>query len=1339
MRLSIKLLLCVFWLHIFWGHAQNDSNYVIDFITVKEGLSHNYATSIVSDSQNLKWIGTENGITHYNGYDFEYIKPGKDYKGLLNENIEVLFTDADSNIWIGTKSGGLSYYNVKTNELKSFNELIDFSQEGDIRVTSIAQDNENQIWVGTWKNGVFVIDFKDNVLKKHFDYNEQVYSIKKDTQGFMWFCSGFNLYKYVTGENLLENFEFNAQVNDILPDKSRERIWISTSGINDKLYYYDVVTKRINSIETGVRSNFSKRLLLDNKNRIWIGTWGRGVYRSNADLSSFDKINLVDNSKDKISGNYNTILSIHQDKNNIIWLSTASGGIVKLFEGNGFKNLSDFDLNNNLKSSLNCTSIHKSGEKLFLGTLYSGVYYGKDYSSLKKIEAIPVLKINGFYEYRSKLYIGTAKGFYIYDLVSDRIVKQSKIKNKVTSFYISSDDEVFIGTQQNGIILTTINTIDKPNTYIHYKEDLDEPYKIESDRITEIKPDNYNNIWVSGYNGMHVFNRKTKSFIHQSELLEAKLSTNIINGFSVQKENLWLATPNGLVKLKYKDKNLFLEKIINKEDGLKSDFICALTFDAFDNIWLSTQTEIIKYKDDNSSFISYGEKSGIKASLFNNNTFYNDDKKILFFGGIDDVTFFRPKDVNTFQVQPEVVFTSLNIKNEYRNYEIDREENYLDKSINYASLIRLGYKDDFFSTRFVANDFMGKTNIHYRYRLDGYQKEWINLHSMNELNFTGLSPGEYQLQVQASRDNQNWSPSKSIDIILENSPWKTPLAYIIYFSTLLFIVIYLIRYNNKRIKLENSLNIERIEQEKKVELANSKLNFFTNISHEFRTPLTLIVSPIKELLQFKDLPKAVYTKLSYVDKNTNRLLNLVNQILDFRKAEYGILKLTASYGNFVNFAHEVYLYFKESAKAKNITYNFNTSQKELNFPFDRNKMEIVLCNLLSNAIKFTDYGGQIDFNISKGKHQNCIISIKDDGIGIKNKDINKIFDKFYQIKDSNSAKMVGSGIGLTFSKNIIELHHGEINVKSKKNKGTEFIICISTDAEKYKGEIDESFKKTDNISAYDDLKPKNPKTLKPKTTKPNVLIIDDNPDILNYLSEILAGTYEVHKADDGDKGVKAALKHSPDLIISDVMMPKKDGITLCRELKTNINTSHIPIILLTARTSTVYEIEGLEHGADDYITKPFKADVVLARISSQLENRHKVKSYFLNKIRFEPSSTEINEGQSSEDKFVEKAIQLVEDNLENPEFGIETMLEDLGMSRSSLFRKIKSLTGLSLSAFIRSIRVKRAAHLILTENISLKEVAFEVGFNTYKYFKQSFQEQYGCLPSKYKEKMSENH
>ena len=1316
---------------------KEEANYIMEYITTSQGLPHDYVTSIISDDHNVKWMGTENGLAKYNGYNFENIKPGKSYKKLKNENIEVLFKDKSNIIWIGTKSGGISSLDVRNNSIKNYNHLLKIGKNGAINITAIAADGTGNIWIGTWEDGVFVINPDKNKLIKHIKLKSVIHSIIKDSQSNIWLSYYQTLSKFDTAGNPLKNYNLKTNLTGIILDSKRNKIWIGTSNNNTKLYYFDFNNQTIDSLETGVNTEFYKTLSLDAKNRLWIGTWGKGLYRSNDDLTKFSRIELVSPNSGKIKTNYKTILKIHHDKNNQIWVATANGGVVKLIEGKGFKNVNEIINTGSLNGDLNFTAIYKNKNSLFVGTLNNGLYAGTSFTDLKPVPEIGLTKILALYEHDNKLYIGSKTSFYIYDLLLKKIIFSNKKVVKATAFHVDHTNTLFIGTQQNGLAIVALENIKSEQAYAFYSDLKQGIYKIDSNRITSFQEDSKGNIWVGTYNGLHLYDRAKRKFNTQSLLINDKLPSVIINSIALKNDNIWLGTPSGLVKLVYENNKLTIKDKLTKEEGLNSDFICAITFDAKSNVWLSTKTEIVKYNEQKHFFISYGENAGVKTTSFNNRSFCNFENNLLYFGGIDNITYFNPNKINNNYSVPEVIFTNLRVNNSIIQYPAEKDENkIIDKNFSYVDNIQLTHNDKFFSIGFITNDFLGKLNVKYRYKLEGYQNNWLDLQNQNEINFAGLNSGKYILKVSATRDNQTWSKPKSIVIEILNSPWKSPWAIIMYIVLIIALLYYFLKFYKNQLQLKNNLEIARNDKEKEIELSELKLNFFTNISHEFRTPLTLIISPLHEIMENLEVSSKVAKKLSVIERNANRLLNLINQLLDFRKAEYGLLQLNVSTGNIVRFSKEVHLYFNEMAKSKDIKYKFKHSDEEILFPFDRNKIEIVLCNLLSNAIKYCSAGDKITVEVSK-KDEYCIISVKDTGLGMEADYLDKIFDHFYQIKSAESTEMIGSGIGLSFSKKIIELHHGSIEVKSQINSGTEFIIKLPLNLNYYEGEIDTTFIHTDNIKAYDTKLNENLiENLSISTKENTLLLIDDNQDILDYLKDILSDSYTILMANDGDEGFKIASTEIPDLIVSDVMMPGKDGITLCNELKSQIITSHIPIILLTARSSTVFEIQGLQTGADDYITKPFNPTIIKARIASLLENRKKIRSLLLNKIQFEPTVKEIDSDANTESAFIHKAILLVEKNLQNSSFTIDNMVEDLNMSQSTLYRKIKSLTGLSLTSFIRSIRLKKAAHLILTKDLNLSQIAYEVGFNDYKYFKISFEKQFGCLPSKYKETMT---
>jgi DNA-binding response OmpR family regulator len=492
------------------------------------------------------------------------------------------------------------------------------------------------------------------------------------------------------------------------------------------------------------------------------------------------------------------------------------------------------------------------------------------------------------------------------------------------------------------------------------------------------------------------------------------------------------------------------------------------------------------------------------------------------------------------------------------------------------------------------------------------------------------------------------------------------------------------------------------------------------------------------LIESYQLEQSVKDKLRLIENNSKRMLNLITQLLDFRKSEYGLLNLKLTHRDFILFSKEVFQSFENIAERNKVNFYFKSEVEELFTDFDKDQMEIVICNLLSNAFKYIRDHGKITLSI-KVEADNLILTVSDNGVGISEENKEKVFNRFFQVQNPDTSKMAGSGIGLAFSKNIIDLHSGDIQVESKLKEGTSFIVTLplrSTSNGTIKGS-DSPFRLSGEV-VHEDLEfdQVDQDTTTGEMKEIKILVADDNDDIREYLRDLLHSEYEIIEAADGIEAFTIINRELPDLIISDVMMPNMDGIKLCHEVKKQISTSHIPIILLTARTSLEYELEGLQMGAEDYITKPFNPGIVRTKIATILENRKKLQEHFFNKIRFEPSKMEVQES-NLDSEFIEKAIRIVNENLQNENFGIESLVDQLYMSQSTLFRKIKSLTGMSITGFIRSIKLKTAAQLILKFDMKLSQVAHESGFNDYKHFKKSFEQQFGCLPSEYKNKILE--
>lgn len=1344
----LSILLGILFSNLSMGQEVEHS-YRATILSNENGSINNYVTRVVSDNLNIKWIGNQGGMVKYNGKTFSDYLPGKDFPDLLNENIETLFIDPSNTLWIGTKSGGISSLNVVNNTIQNYNHLLKPVKSAQLRVMAIAQDQKGHIWIGTWSNGVYVISIKKKpTLLKHIPTTSAVLDILCDAKGYIWFGDYSLLHQYDTEINNINTIDIGRGITDLLEDSSRNRLWIATIGkeypnaqkggseVYNYLDYYQYNTHEIQKLKIeGVHSDYARYLALDKENNLFIGTWGFGLFIGNKDLTEFKKINLFDNPTTAQNIIYQTILDIHVDKNNFIWLSMAYGGVIKLVKRNGFFCASQEISPKKIPNDFNISVINVNQEGVWIGTSESGLLHGKDFSSLQLIKETADEKVYGLYQHDTLLFVGLESGVKVFDLDTKKVVMQAPIK-KATSFLMDEKQYLWIGTQQNGILRTSIKDFDYIDTYVHFNLGNK---GILANRISQIIYDPYRNQkWVATYNGIYLFDEKKRVFIRHDQFLDKPLPSVIINHLFVDKDFIWVATPRGLLRLAQRGDIYQLEKRYHKKLGFKSDFICAITDDEHDNIWFSTISEIVKFNKSQESFISYGRANGIETSMFNRRSFFKSAEGVLYFGGIDNLTFFKPDEIKDYDTSPELHLTTIKVNSKPLQPGMILNNQKIASNIEYLEKISLSDTDGSLQIGFVLNDYLDDLGVRYRYRLKGLQENWIELNTSENLNFAGLPAGNYVLEMEGTRNNSSWTKTKELEISVKPPTWLTWWAFLLYAVAGVLFFGFIFRMKTRELRLKRNLELTTIEKEKEAQLIAAKLSFFTNISHEFRTPLTLILGPLEELISKADQDLEKLTKLEIMQKNAQRLLELINQLLDFRKADNGKLDLKVADGNFVRFAKEVFLYFKEMAKNKNITYSFITSTDSVRLLFDRGKMEIVLSNLLSNAFKNTPHGGEITLKLVEEPHR-LKVSVIDSGKGVSEEEVKKIFDRYYQIKDSRSAKMVGSGIGLSFSKAIVTLHKGSIKVLNKKVKGAEFVFTIPLKANFEPSHIVNKKMNTDLIENYEKfLSVESAKESIKGNSGETILVIDDNEDIKAYLKNIFEDDYNILSASDGVDGCKIALEKVPDIIISDVMMPRKDGLELCKELKNNVITSHIPIILLTARTASIYEIEGLLNGADAYVTKPFNPNVIKARLKSILDTRIKLRKYYKNKVKFGPSKTIVALEENADEVLLNDLIAYVENHLDDSSFGIEQLMKKLCVSQTTLYRKLKSLTGLSPTAFIRSIRLKKAAELILTTDYKLSYIAFEVGFNDYKYFKSSFKKQFDCLPSKYKERLAEN-
>ena len=837
------------------------------------------------------------------------------------------------------------------------------------------------------------------------------------------------------------------------------------------------------------------------------------------------------------------------------------------------------------------------------------------------------------------------------------------------------------------------------------------------------------------------------SYLNDSENKNSLSNNYVLDVFQASDGHLYVGTfGGGLNQIEISNNTLNFKQYTTNE-GLPSDVVYQIKEDKQGNIWMLHVREISKLNPTTGEITYFENQDGINVSEFKDNAMLFTTSGMMLCGGVNGITFFQPDKLSVNEIKPQLIISDFKLFNEIIHPSEERNGKViLKKSINETKKIELPYSLNSMEFVFSSLHFSNPKKNQYKYILEGFNEKW-QYSKGNERRFasyTNVPPGNYIFKVYGSNSVGVWTDEpKEISVII-NKPWYLTTLAILLFSLLTFAIIYsFVKIRLNQIRLRSKLDIESAIHENSEEMNQMKLQFFTNISHELRTPLTLIVGPLSQIMNGQVNTKDVPKLNSIMYKNSNRLLKLINQLLDFRKAESGNLNLIVQNDELVSFVGEVFTAFEDIALEKDIKFLFLSPKKELDAWFDNDKIEKILYNLLSNAFKFTPKGKGITVSLEKETINNedyAIIKVIDFGIGIPKDELVSIFDRFYQTRKENNAINEGSGLGLAYIKHLVEIHKGEINIQSEFHKGTTctVIIPISKTAYSNNSIIELQPQKYDfkytkigvDVIKENQLIPKKTNKSAKDHSKdtPLLLIVEDNRELQDYLVTFFSYDYRILTANNGKEGLEQAIKNIPSIIISDLMMPEMNGIEMCKKLKTDINTSHIPILILTAKAGLENEKEGLETGADEFILKPFNIEVLKLR----LDNILRTKEQWIQKFRTNSSSNSWKELSSKLDqKFIEKSINIIKKNLDNTEFSVENFALEIGMSRSSLFLKLKSITGQSTSEFIRTNRLNRAAKLIESGKYSITEIIYMVGFSDPKYFRTCFKKHFGCTPSSY--------
>lgn len=1353
-RLSLIFLLVIFCFNCF---AQEEQ---VNFrkISTADGLSQSSVITINQDHLGQMWFGTRDGLNKYDGTSFKiYKNDPNDSLSISNNDILTIDEDQEGNIWVGTYYG-LNSYNPEKNIFKRFFHSQDNSIP-DNTIWSLKVMQGGNIWIGT-SNGLSIYNPETGkftnfeIIGANGLRSNLVLSIMQTKNGNIWLGTSNGVFKAIKQSNgniQFKNFGTSLFVQDLIEDHSGN-IWIASK--NNGLLKYNEKTQEVskfkkegaNKIHKDVRS-----LAIDISGILWLGTY-EGI---NKVTNEGEVLKIVNNPYDQNSLSRNTIKSVFKDAKGSIWVGAYYGGLNIWDSSNS--NFNNYSQNTN-KNSLSydvVSSIEANSNNLYFGTEGGGITVlnknNQQTSYLNKatVKNFPSNNIKSLLLDNNQLWIGTFNaGIADYDLQYKKIVTDKLSNNLndylqgvgVYSIRKENDSILWIGSFGNGLIRYNSNT-GNYKTFVLNKGD---PNSLSGNSIRTLIISKQSVLWVGTDRGLNRIDLKkynsgkliVKHFLSNFERVTGE---DILTLFEDSIGEIWIGTKyNGLFK--YTGKTL--EHITIDSSGNGVTAVHSILEDIQHNLWLSTNQGIITYNLANKKSTLYSQKDGLVSNEFNDNASLQIKDKI-YFGGPAGVSSFNPQKITGNTYAPQVILTDFKIQNTPVDYR--KKNDILEKSITYTQQIELNYDKSNFSISYAIPNFISSTNNQYSYRLVGLENQWTTTKN-TEAAYTIQNAGTYLFEVKGANNDGIWNTTPTtLKIIVKPAPWKSIWAFFIYALFIGLALYGLFRIIKSKAKLKHELELEQIEAERSKEIHTAKLQFFTNISHEFRTPLSLILGPLQQILSGYNGSNILYKKLLVIESSANHLLQLINTLMDFRKLESNQFNLAAAEGNIVKFLKEIFLSFTEFAKDGGYTYTFNTSNEDIQVYYDRHKLERVFYNLISNAFKYTPKGGMVSMNVIKEEHQ-INIEIEDSGVGISEEYINKVFDRFFEVsihKKQQNNYSNGTGIGLSIAKNIVNLHQGTISVENKELQGVIFKVVLPLGRSHLnEKEILKDFVLSDDVSQYasqlsslPEVRREDLDDLMEEEKRHTILLVEDNKVFRSFLKDLLIKDYNILQAGDGKVAMKIALKHVPDLIISDVIMPEMVGTELCSSIKGNLKTSHIPVILLTSRTSLIYKFEGLESGADDYISKPFNLKEFKLRIYNLLESKERLKEKFSNQNVLIPSDIVVT---SLDEQLLKKAFEIVEQNISNEQFDIPFFCSELGVSRSMLFTKIKAWTYFTPNKFILEIRLKSAAQLLEQNKINISQVSYKVGFNNPKYFSKCFQNKFGITPTQYANKFSED-
>ncbi|WP_429737214.1 hybrid sensor histidine kinase/response regulator transcription factor [Arachidicoccus sp.] len=1309
-------------------------------LSFKDGLSNNSVTCLMQDGYGFMWMGTYDGLNRFDGYTFKTFRNRwMDTTSLINNHVVALSQNNAYSIWVGTMKG-VSLFNYK--KFKFFPaSYIPFGESKrkiiDSRIKDIISDSLGNTFIATENNGLLEKkkkqDYFDQIAyRKNPNFNASSICLFNQEEVFVCIKEvGLCLFSKQTNKFSVINTSLN-DATKLLFWKEKDALLVGTES---GLYIYNLKSGSKSVFNRALEQSSITNLSMDKEGDLWVSTDGNGAAKITLRTGN---ISFVKEGLEKNSLKSNAVYAVYEDAANKQWIATLRGGVSILNPKPKLFDLIQHDPynKNSLISNFVLSFCEDEKNNIWIGTDGGGLSYWNprtnEYKNYVHNSSNPN-SLTGNYvvsilnDYKNRIWIATFNGGIDLFNPSDNSFIHYKCFNAIKGKYDVNFWKLFQDSKHN---IWVGSTLGDALFRFNEKENKFELFDNTLINIHTLFEDTKGRLWVGDYSNLIKIDTA-----HQKH-------TYYNVGFPVRsiiednQQNIWLGTEGGgLLFFNEKDKS-FIH--YTEKDGLPSNSVLNILKDSLGNLWCSTYNGLVEFNPHTKQCINFNTNDGLQSNQFGYNAALKLRDGELLFGGINGFNIFNPGSIKKAYKKVPLLLTDFKINN-----TPIQNTNYLPQNytpVNFPS-ITIPFDQANISFSYTGLEYSGAEDISYEYILKGWDKSWNKVGSIRSATYSHLYEGHYKLIINTVYADGTKGIARVVNITVLPPWYRSWWAYCLYLFAFGLAVYLYLRYRQNQIRLAYEMKITKINADAEKEMNERKISFFTNISHEFRTMLTLIINPIKELMKSDDgSEKPEEIQIAY--KNSRRMLSLVGQLLLFRKADVEEYELKISKLNLYEIGKDVFDSFIYQAKTKKITYTYLCENESLSIYGDFEKLEIALFNLISNAMKYTPENGEIIVEITENE-QRVFITISDSGQGISEEIGEKVFQKYYQIHSLESTTKTGFGIGLFLVKNFIERHHGIINYKSQRKKGTTFTIELLKGKDHFKGiEIIESeYHEKGLVEEIIDQEDSNfeepPVNANPKpenfqdkiiSDKKTILIADDNAEIRNYVFSLFSKDYNVIQCDNGKTALDVIKKRHPDLVILDLIMPKIYGDELCQQIKSDRNLNHIPIIILTAEVSAEIKLRCVESGADDYITKPFEKEFLIARVNNLLNTKNNLQKYFYNEITLQENSQNI----SPEDKaFLDKCIEIVEENLDNTEFDIKILADEMCMSHSKLYKKIHYISGYSANGFVRFVRLRKAAEMFINTNNNVSETALTVGFGDVKYFRTQFQKTFGMTPSNY--------